>query len=138
MKKPIALIGSIALAASLAACSQEDIDRAFDEVDRVREITVEKIQEFDFSKLEEYANTYLGDNSKVVELLRSMPTGADMESFEIKQENGTLIVNYKDDAVVLDPAAFETAMQEISDEAKKLVTNLENVEFNFDGKTYKF
>jgi hypothetical protein len=135
---------------ALAGCAQvEEIRGQADEVTaraeqlwtearEMGDLTVEQVRDFDWSSLAEYEGIVLGDNSKVTEFFRSMPSGPDMESFEIKGEEGKLVVNYGEQAAEVDPAVLQETMEQVSAQAKERVQNLEAVEFRVGERTYTF
>jgi len=102
------------------------------------ELTVEQVRGFDWSALDRYEGVFLGDNSRVTELLRSMPSGPDMESFAIRGDEGTLVVEYGDRAAEVDPAVLRETMSEVAAQAKERVRNLETVEFHVGDEVYTF
>jgi hypothetical protein len=102
------------------------------------ELTVDQVNAFDWSSLEEHWGTYLGDNSGVTEFLRSMPSGPDMESFEIIGKDGKLVVHYGDHVTEADPAVLRETMENVATEAKKHIENLETVEFRAGDEIYTF
>ncbi|MCT2089787.1 DUF4825 domain-containing protein [Micrococcus terreus] len=158
MKQMIKAAGAaVVLAVALTGCTavdearntldqaQEKVDDAQAYVESVREevghatdLTLEELQSFDFSRLDEDAGTFLGDNSKVVEFMRSMPSGQDMQNFEVKGSEGTLVVNYGNQVLEADPAVLQQTMEEISAQAKEHIQNLETVEFRVGENTYTF
>ncbi len=98
-------------------------------VDHLADLAQGSMDAFDCSALSSYDGTYLGDNSKVVDFFRSMPTGADMETFEILGDEGTLVVTYAADATVPDAAVLSGALSALADCGREYVTNLETVRF---------
>ena len=158
MKNTMRAAGAaLALAVGLTGCSalneaQSTMDQAQQKVDdaqaylermqqdvgHLTEFSVQDLQDFDFGRLVEYAGTYLGDNSTVIEFMRSMPSGQDIESFQIQGDQGKLTVNYGDQALEADPAVLQQTMEEVAAQAKEHVQNLKTVEFRVGEKTYTF
>jgi Domain of unknown function (DUF4825) len=140
----------VLLSVSLAGCAQaeeirgqaEDItaqaEQLWTEARQLGDLTVEQVQGFDWSSLAEYEGIFLGDNSRVVQFFRSMPSGPDMESFAIRGDEGKLIVNYGDQATEVDPAVLQETMEQVAAQAKERVQNLETVEFRVGDRTYTF
>jgi hypothetical protein len=140
----------VLLTVSLAGCAQaeqirgqaEDLtaqaEQLWTEARQLGDLTVEQVQTFDWSSLSEYEGIFLGDNSKVSEFFRSMPSGPDMESFEIKGGEGKLVVNYGEQATEVDPAVLQETMEQVAAQAKERVQNLETVEFRVGDEVYTF
>ena len=80
----------------------------------------------------------MGSEMCIRDSFRSMPSGPDMETFQIQGDEGKLIVNYGDEATTIDPAVLQTTMEEVAAQAKERVQNLETVEFHVGDKTYTF
>lgn len=141
---------AVLLAMSLAGCAQaeeirgqaEDLtaqaEQLWTEARQLGDLTVEQVQDFDWSSLAEYEGIFLGDNSKVTEFFRSMPSGPDMESFQIKGDEGKLVVNYGEQAAEVDPAVLQETMEQVAAQAKERVQNLETVEFRVGDEVYTF
>lgn len=134
---------AVLVALTLTGCAeaQQVRDQTGQLVEQARELgnlTRESVEDFDWNTLNQYQDIYLGDNSKVTEFFRSMPSGPDMESFEIKSDEGTLIVHYGDQATTVDPAVLRTTMEDIAAHAKDQVQNLETVEFKVGDTSYTF
>ncbi|WP_313816430.1 DUF4825 domain-containing protein [Citricoccus sp.] len=125
-------------AATQAQDAAEQAGQLWSDAREVSELTVEQVNSFDWSSLEEHWGIYLGNNSEVTQFLRSMPSGPDMESFEIKGEDGTLVVNYGDQAAEADPAVLWETMQSVAAQAKEHVENLKKVEFRVGDEIHTF
>ncbi|MDO5635541.1 MAG: DUF4825 domain-containing protein [Micrococcus sp.] len=102
------------------------------------DITRERLESFDWSQLGQYDGVYLGDNSRVVEFMRSMPGGANMDTFEIRGDEGTLVVNYGDKDTTIDPALLQDTLRDIAEQAEQRIQNLERVEFHVGDEVYTF
>jgi outer membrane murein-binding lipoprotein Lpp len=141
---------AVLVTVSLAGCAQaeqfrgqaEEItgqaEQLWTEARELGDLTVDQVQGFDWSSLAEYEGIFLGDNSKVTEFFRSMPSGPDMESFEIKGDEGKLVVHYGEQATEVDPAVLQETMEQVAAQAKERVQNLETVEFRVGDRTYTF
>ncbi len=141
---------AVLITVSLAGCAQaeqirgqaEEItgqaEQLWTEARELGDLTVEQVQGFDWSSLAEYEGIFLGDNSKVAEFFRSMPSGPDMESLEIKGDEGKLVVHYGEQAAEVDPAVLQETMEQVAVQAKERVQNLETVEFRVGDRTYTF
>ncbi|HEY4614661.1 MAG TPA: hypothetical protein VIG75_04290 [Citricoccus sp.] len=108
------------------------------EARRLGELSASELQDVDVDGLREQGEVWLGDNASVTALLRSMPSGPDMESFRIVGEEGRLVVTYGDHAAEVDPAVLDAAMRQVADRAKDHVRNLETVEFRVGERSYTF
>ncbi|HRO29436.1 MULTISPECIES: DUF4825 domain-containing protein [Micrococcaceae] len=141
---------AVLLMMSLAGCAQvEEItnqagevtaqaERLWTEARQMGDLTVEQVRDFDWSSLSGFDGILLGDNSRVTEFFRSMPSGPDMESFEIKGDEGTLVVHYGEQVAEVDPAVLQETMEQVAAEAKERVQNLDTVEFRVGERTYTF
>lgn len=144
MKKTVsAILVSFGLTVSLTACSQADeaIDHGREIVSRGQELvdlTVEKVKNFDFSQLQEYADTKLNDLPGITELMEAMPSGDDIRSIDVNKEDGKLVITYKDSATEVDTAVLDETMKRVSDEAKNLIDGLKSVEFHVGDEVYSF
>lgn len=147
----VAAAGSaVLLTVTLAGCNQaEEIRGQADEITaraeqlwtearEMGDLTVEQVRGFDWSSLAEFDGILLGDNSDVTEFFRSMPSGPDMESFEIKGDEGKLVVNYGEQATEVDPAVLQETMEQVAAQAKERVQDLETVEFRVGDRTHTF
>ena len=98
-------------------------------IDQLKDLDTGAIGTFECSALAEYEGTYLGDNSKVTALFRAMPTGEDMETFEILGDEGVLVINYAPGVDTPDADLLDEALAVIADCGREYVTNLETVRF---------
>lgn len=144
VKRSIQRAGAaVLLALTLVGCAEaqqvrDQADQVISQAQELGDLTRESVENFDWNSLSEYQDIYLGDNSRVVQFFRSMPSGPDMETFQIQGDEGKLIVNYGDEATTIDPAVLQTTMEEVAAQAKERVQNLETVEFHVGDKTYTF
>lgn len=79
-----------------------------------------------------------GGAEQVTEFLRSMPSGPDLESFEITGDEGTLVLHYGERATEVDPAVLRETMEQVAAQAKERAQNLQSVEFRVGDRTYTF
>lgn len=134
---------AVLLALSLVGCTEiqgarDQVSDVVGQAQELSELTRQQVENFDWSSLDQYEGILLGDNSQVIEFFRSMPSGPNMENFEIKGDQGKLVVNYDDQAVEVDPAVLQKTMEDVAAEAKERVQNLETVEFTVGERTYTF
>lgn len=130
----LAAVAAVAL--GLSACS--DVEEAARKGQELIDLTVEKVKNFDWSKLDEFAGTRLADNASVQELVRAMPSGEDIASIDVSTTEGKLVITYNDDVAEIDPALLEETMSEVSGHAKDFIGGLSDVEFKVGDKTYSF
>ncbi len=136
LRRPAALAAAAALAlGGLTGCTQIDeltgrADEARASLQGLEEMSRETLDSFDWSVLDEYGGTLLGDNSKVTEMFRSMPGAEDIKDFHIKGDQGVLEVRYGDEALKADPAVLEETLREQAEQAKQRIENLKTVEFH--------
>ena len=125
-----------ALALGLAACggAEEAARRGQELID----LTVERIQNFDWPGLREFADTALADISAVEELLRAMPSGEDIASIDVSTFEGTLVTTYRDSVMKIDPILLDETMSSVADHAKDLIDGLSEVQFKVGDTTYRF
>ncbi|OFR90134.1 hypothetical protein HMPREF2863_07535 [Micrococcus sp. HMSC067E09] len=143
--RPAVLLAAAALAVGggLTGCAQ--IDQLTDRADEARaslqgleEMSRQTLEQFDWSSLDEYRGTWLGDASEVTEMFRRMPGAEDIQDFHIKGDQGVLEVRYKDEALKADPAVLEQTLREQAEQARQRIRNLEQVEFKVGDETYTF
>lgn len=113
-------------------------DEARASLQGLEELSRERLEQFDWSVLDEYKGTWLGDNSKVTEMFRQMPGAEGIEDFHIKGDQGVLEVNYGEESLKADPAVLKDTLREQAEQAKERIRNLETVEFTVGDRTYTF
>lgn len=144
LRRPLVLLAAAGLAlGGLTGCAQIDeltgkAEEARASLQGLEEMSRQTLDEFDWSRLDEYKGTWLGDNSKVAEMFRQMPGAEDIQDSHIKGDQGVLEVRYKDEALKADPAVLEETLREQAEKAKQRIENLQKVEFKVGDKTYTF
>jgi hypothetical protein len=144
LRRPAVLAAATALAlGALTGCAQIDeltgkADEARASLQGLEEVSRQTLEEFDWSRLDEYRGTLLGDNSRVAEMFRQMPGAEDIQDFHIKGDQGVLEVRYGDQALEADPAVLEQTLREQAEQAKQRIQNLDKVEFRVGDTTYTF
>ena len=144
LRRHVALAAAAALSlGTVTGCAQIDeltghADEARASLQGLEEMSRQTLDSFDWSALDEYTGTWLGDNSKVAEMFRSMPGAEDIKDFHIKGDQGVLEVRYGDEALKADPAVLEQTLREQAAQAKERIKNLDKVEFRVGDRTYTF
>lgn len=98
-------------------------------INYLSDITDGGITHFDCSTLGEYNGIHLGDNSKMIDFFRAMPTGADMETFAILADSGVFVVDYPVGAIAPPAELLDPVLTAIADCGREMVGNLETVRF---------
>lgn len=127
-----AVLAALALGTSAcggAADEQSDLTETRAGADLLTDITADTAEAFSCEALVDYDGIYLGDNSKVTEFMRAMPTGGSMDTFEILGDEGKLRVVYAVPDTFPEVEPLNATLQAMADCAREYVTNLETVEF---------
>lgn len=136
MRQALLAVAASSVAIGLAACtgaadaatSEESVDPQAG-IQYLSDVKDGAIDAFECSALSEYNGIYLGDNSKVIEFFRSMPTGHDMVTFAILADQGTLVVDYPPEVTPPPNELLDPVLTALADCGREYVTNLETVRF---------
>ena len=94
------------------------------------------IYKTDITRLEDYQDTYIGDNSAVGNILNRIYSSGYLEDFSLdtKEEPYGIIINYSENIY----GDIYRYLEEDSLILFKLIQNIDYVKFNVDNKTYTF
>jgi hypothetical protein len=91
----------------------------------------------DLNSILKYKNKYMGNASNLLNLFRNLPLSNVPRTFELFPENLTLVVNYKVTVENTSENKVQKALIYDSIAAFALIDNLEGINYNFQGTSYK-
>jgi len=91
----------------------------------------------DLNSILKYKNKYMGNSSNIINLFYNLPLNNIPMSFELFPDKLRLEVNYKDTVESINENKAKKALIYNSTVAFALIDNLEGINYNFTGLTYK-
>jgi hypothetical protein len=91
----------------------------------------------DFNSVIKYKNKYMGNASNLGNLFHTLPLNDIGMSFELFPNSLTLELNYKENVLNIGESRVNKALIYNSTAAFALIDNLEAINFNFTGASYK-
>ena len=91
----------------------------------------------DLNSILKYKNKYMGNSSNIINLFHNLPLNNVPMSFELLPDKLRLEVNYKDTIENINENKAKKALIYNSTVAFALIDNLEGINYNFTGLTYK-